>query len=91
MRKNGIATELLEVLREDCKMFSNLIRTEISGDWRENKVFNRLSGLKGKHTILRNIELSNEHGRTELDMVVLTEKIQVIVEVKNTKKDIFYR
>lgn len=87
--KSGVATELLEVLREDCKMFSNLIRAEISGNWGENQVFNRLSGLRGKHAILRNIELSNEYGRTELDMVVLTEKVLVIVEVKNTRKYIF--
>lgn len=87
--KNGIATELLEVLREDCKMFSNLIRAEISGNWGENQVFHRLTGLKGKHTILRNIELSNGFKKTELDFVVFTEKTQVIVEVKNTKKDVF--
>lgn len=87
--KNGIATELLEVLRQDCKMFSNLIRAEISGNWGENQVFHRLTGLKGKHTILRNIELSNGFRKTELDFVVFTEKAQVIVEVKNTKKDVF--
>lgn len=87
--KNGIATELLEVLKEDCKMFSNLIRAEISGNWGENQVFHRLTGLKGKHTILRNIELSNGFKKTELDFVVFTEKAQVIIEVKNTKKDVF--
>lgn len=87
--KNGVATELLEVLKEDCKMFSNLIRAEISGNWGENQVFHRLTGLKGKHTILRNVELSNGFRKTELDFVVFTEKAQVIVEVKNTKKDVF--
>ena len=87
--KNGIATELLEVLKEDCKMFSNLIRAEISGNWGENQVFHRLTGLKGKHTILRNIELSNGFKKTELDFVVFTEKAQVVIEVKNTKKDVF--
>lgn len=87
--KGGVATELLEVLREDCKMFSNAIRAEISGNWGENQVFHRLTGLKGKHSILRNIELSDETGRTELDLIVLTEKAQIIVEVKNTKKDVF--
>lgn len=87
--KGGIATELLEILREDCKMFSNAIRAEISGNWGENQVFQRLTGLKGKYAILRNIELSDDRGRTELDMVVLTEKAQIIVEVKNTKKDVF--
>ena len=87
--KNGIATELLEVLKEDCKMFSNLIRAEISGNWGENQVFHRLTGLKGKHTILRNIELSNGFKKTELDFVVFTEKAQIVVEVKNTKKDVF--
>lgn len=87
--KGGVATELLEVLREDCKMFNNAIRAEISGNYGENQVFHRLTGLKGKHSILRNIELSDEAGRTELDMIVLTEKAQIIVEVKNTKKDVF--
>lgn len=87
--KNWIATDLLEVLREDCKKFSNLIRAEISGNWGENQVFNRLTGLKGPHAILRNIELSNGVRKTELDFVVFTEKAQVIVEVKNTKKDVF--
>ena len=87
--KGGIVTELLEVLREDCYTFNNLIRAEISGNWGENQVLHRLGGLKGRHVILRNIELSDERGRTELDMVVLTEKVQVILEVKNTKKDIF--
>ena len=87
--KNGIATELLEDLREDCKMFSNLIRAEISGNWGENQVFHRLTSLKGKHTIHRNIELSDGVRKTELDVVVFTEKAQIIVEVKNTKKDVF--
>ena len=87
--KNGIATELLEVLREDCKMFSNLIRAEISGNWGENQVFHRLTALKGKHSILRNIELSDGFRKTELDFIVFTEKAQIIVEVKNTKKDVF--
>ena len=87
--KNGIATELLEVLREDCKMFNNLIRAEISGNWGENQVFHRLTALKGKHSILRNIELSDGCRKTELDFIVFTEKAQIIVEVKNTKKDVF--
>ena len=73
--KDGIATELLEVLRKECKMFNNLIRAEISGNKGESQVLHRLGGLKGKHAILRNIVLSCEHGRTELDMVVLTEKV----------------
>ena len=60
-----------------------------SSDLGENQVFHRLTGLKDKCAILRNIELSDERGRTELDIVVLTEKAQIIVEVKNTKKDVF--
>lgn len=87
--KGGIATDELKEFKLGCVKFSNLIKAEISGNWGENQVFGRLSCLKSKNKILRNVELENGDNRTELDMVVLTEKVQVIVEVKNTKKDVF--
>ena len=86
--RGGIADELLEQFKEKCKIFSNLIRAEISGNKGENQTAYRLSFLHGINRIVRNIQLSNEDGTTELDFVVFTPKAAFILEVKNTKKDV---
>lgn len=87
--KGGIANDLLEEFRKGCKVFNNLIRAEISGNWGENQVFNRLCYLKGTNKIIRNLQLERENVTTELDMVVFTKKSIFIIEVKNTKKNVF--
>lgn len=85
----GIATELLESFKKDCKYLSNLIKAEISGNRGEEKAFDSLSRIYGDHIILKNVELSNADMRSELDAVVLTHNGAFIVEVKNTSKNIF--
>ena len=87
--KGGIANELLEEFRKGCKVFNNLIRAEISGNWGETQVFNRLCYLKGTNKIIRNLQLKQENAATEIDMVVFTKKAIFIIEVKNTKKNVF--
>lgn len=86
--RGGIADELLAEFKEQCKIFSNLIRAEISGNKGENHTAHRLSFLHGINRIVRNIQLSNGDGTTELDFVVFTPKAAFILEVKNTKKDV---
>ena len=86
--RGGIADEILAEFKEQCKIFSNLIRAEISGNKGENHTAHRLSFLHGINRIVRNIQLSNEDGTTELDFVVFTPKAAFILEVKNTKKDV---
>ena len=86
--RGGIADEPLEEFKEQCKIFNNLIRAEISGNKGENLTAHRLSFLHRTHKILRNIQLGNEAGTTELDFVVFTSKAAFILEVKNTKKDV---
>lgn len=86
--RGGIADELLAEFKEQCKIFSNLIRAEISGNKGESQTAYRLSFLHGINRIVRNIQLSNEDGTTELDFVVFTPKAALILEVKNTKKDV---
>jgi len=87
--ERGVITdEFMKEFEEQCFNFSNLIRAEISGNKGENLTAQRLSFLHGQHKIVRNIELSNEDGTTELDFVVFTTKAAFILEVKNTKKDV---
>lgn len=51
--------------------------------------FNKLSELQIENRVLRNVELSDGSAKAELDAVVLTPKSVWIVEIKNTKKNIF--
>lgn len=85
----GIVTEQLEAFKKDCKYICNLIKAEISGNRGEMKAFDSLSRIHGEHIILKNIELSNNEMRSELDAVVITRNGAFIVEVKNTSRNIF--
>lgn len=85
----GIVTEQLEVFKKDCKYICNLIKAEISGNRGEMKAFDSLSRIHGEHILLKNIELSNNEMRSELDAVVITRNGGFIVEVKNTSRNIF--
>jgi len=85
----GIASEELEQFVTDCIDFTNFRKGIISGYKGEEMTFNKLSELKIENRVLRNVELSDESAKTELDAVVLTPKAVWIVEIKNTKKDIF--
>lgn len=87
--RGHIADEELQKFQEDSKEFCNLIRAEISGNKGEYKAFKSLEYMRSQNRILRNVELKEEDMRTELDLVVVTQKCLTIVEVKNTAKDIF--
>lgn len=88
--KGGIATRELEEFKQGCRTLNNLIRAEISGNRGESLVANRLSALKGRNKVLQNVILTHGDAWTECDMVVLTEKAPFIIEVKNTKKNVFF-
>lgn len=85
----GIANVELEQFIAGSKKVSNLIRAEISGNCGETKAFKSLSRIKGNYKLLKNVELSDGQTRTELDGIVVTPKGVFIIEVKNTRKDIF--
>lgn len=85
----SVAAEELIRFEVGCKDVCNRIRAEISGKWGENKTFQRLESMRCSGKVIRNIELTGENIRTELDGVAITSKAIFIVEVKNTKKDIF--
>lgn len=88
--ENGhVADEELQRFERDSKAISNLICSLISGNRGESMVFQTLERLQSEHTVLKNVELEDGDTRTELDAVVITSKGVFIVEVKNTKKNIF--
>ena len=86
----NIAHEEIKKFSDEAYDFSNMIRGIISGNKGEAKVFNILDSYKyNGNALLKNIELSNDGERTEIDALVVTPKALVIVEVKNTGRDIF--
>ena len=86
----NIADEEIKKFSDEAYDFSNMIRGIISGNKGEAKVFNILDSYKyNGNVLLKNIELSNDGERTEIDALVVTPKALVIVEVKNTGRDIF--
>lgn len=72
----------------DCKAISEAIKGEISGSKGEYKALRSIETVRSRHTVLRNIELSAGSHRTELDIIVFTEKAIFVVEVKNPARDI---
>ena len=81
--------ELVERFRKDCHELTNAIRGEISGRKGEAQTFKRLDFLTSSHSIRKNIEIGDGSKKTEIDALVVTEKAAFIVEVKNTKRDVF--
>ena len=85
----GVASESVASFIEGAKKICNMIRAEISGNRGEAIAFSSLRDLDCPHYILRNIELEDGTGRTEIDLLVITPKAFFIIEVKNTSKNIF--
>lgn len=85
----GIANEELEQFVKDCIDFTNFRKGIISGYKGEAMTFSKLNELRIENRVMRNVELSDGTAKTELDAVVLTNKGVWIVEIKNTKKNIF--
>ena len=86
---NGITTAELETFEEDCKDFCNMIKGIISGSKGEARAFRSLDKVRCPNSILKNVELTTDEVRTELDAVVVTKGGVSIVEVKNTAKNVF--
>ncbi len=79
----------LDAFEKQAKTFINLVKGEVSGIRGERCVQQRLETLKGYRSTLRNVELCSGDARTELDFIVITRKGICILEVKNTKQNIF--
>ena len=85
----NVADEALQAFKNGSKTLCNLIKAEVSGARGEAKAFRTLQYIRNKNIVLRNVELCDGDLRTELDAVVIMPGTIVIVEVKNTAKDIF--
>lgn len=85
----NVADEELQRFEDGSKTFCNLIKAGISGNRGEAKAFRALQYIHSKNIILKNVELRDGECRTELDAVVVTPGGAIIVEVKNTAKNIF--
>lgn len=79
----------LERFMKDSKEICNTIKAECSGNAGEKIVFRALEKLNCPNGILRNVELEFDGRRSEIDTIVFTNRAVFIIEVKNSKKDIF--
>ncbi len=87
---NGnVADEELDRFNQGSKELANLIRAEISGSRGEFTVFNTLKNLREKHYIIRNLEICEDEYHTEIDGIVITSTEVIIIEVKNSVKNIY--
>lgn len=68
-----------------CKEITKLAR----GGSGKAKVMNALHDLCCPRRILRNITMGDESEHTEIDALVITEKAYFIIEIKNTRRDIY--
>lgn len=87
--RGNIADEELARFKEDCKILDNRIKAEMSGGRGESLTCQSLEKIKSENMILRNVELEIDGVRTEIDFIVFTKKAIFIIEVKNSKRDIF--
>lgn len=76
-------------IKKDLMELDNRIQAEQAGRWGENLAFQKLEAMSGPYKLIRNVELDGEKGRTEIDGIVLTRKAIFILEIKNTKRDVY--
>lgn len=84
-----IANDELDRFTKGSKKLGNTISAEISGNIGEQKVFRELERLECQNGVLHNVELEFGGRRTEIDAIVFTNRAIFIIEIKNSKKDIF--
>ena len=84
----NVADGELQKFQAGAYELSSLIRAEICGAKGESKAFHTLQYVQSRNRVLKNIELSDGNLRTELDAAVVLPGMVVIIEVKNTSKNI---
>ena len=87
--RGHVADDELARFIQGCKVVSNNISAEFSGNVGEQKVFRALENLSCQNGVLHNVELEFDGRRTEIDAIVFTNHAIFIIEIKNCKKDIF--
>lgn len=85
----NVADQELKKLSRLASIFSNHVRTQQSGITGEDRVEQYLGYMKSNHVVLRNLQLSDGVHNTEIDFLALKQGVATIVEVKNSKRDIY--
>lgn len=88
-QRGHVADMELRAFKYGCKDVCSLISGEIAGARGEEKALRSLGTLGTRHRILKNVELEDGEIKSEIDMVVVTTKGIFLVEVKNTKLNVF--
>lgn len=86
---SGVADHELYKFVNASKKIGGEIKAELSGFKGEQTVFKALESLNCYNAILRNVELEFDGKRTEIDAIVFTHRAVFIIEIKNSKKNIF--
>lgn len=87
--RGHIADDELAKFIQGNKIVCNNISAEFSGNAGEQKVFRALDNLCCQNGVLHNVELEFDGRRTEIDAIVFTNHAVFIIEIKNSKKNIF--
>ena len=88
IKRGGVASSQLERFVSECAFVSNTIAATLSGCKGDRKAFNSLETINAKYRILKNVELEFDGHKTELDAVLLTKRGAIIIEVKNTSRNV---
>lgn len=88
-RAGNVANQELKKLSRLASIFSNHVRAQQSGITGEDRVEQYLGYMKSNHVVLRNLQLSDGVHKTEIDFLVLKQGVATIVEVKNSKRDVY--
>lgn len=87
--RGHVADDELARFVKGSKAVCNNISAEFSGNVGEQKVFRALDNLGCQNSVLHNVELEFDGRRTEIDAIVFTNHAIFIIEIKNSKKNIF--
>ena len=87
--RGHVADDELARFVKGSKVVCNNISAEFSGNVGEQKVFRALDNLGCQNSVLHNVELEFDGRRTEIDAIVFTNHAIFIIEIKNSKKNIF--
>ena len=85
----NVADQELKRLSRLASIFSNHVRAQQSGITGEDRVEQYLDYMKSNHVVLRNLQLSDGVHNTAIHFLVLKQGVATIVEVKNSKRDIY--
>lgn len=86
---NGAADMELDYFIDGADRVCKEITKLAKGGSGKAKVMNALHDLSCPRRVLRNITMGDESERTEIDALVITEKAYFIIEIKNTRRDIY--